>query len=216
MHVVLTFLHAALLSVGLFVAGNIALWLAWMGNPRLMTFGRYVQRLASAVPSGSTFSCKENVVSVTYYDPRQDEESTRKAYTSQTASFLTWAGGPRSAARIVRAAKSEMTLRLFLFATAFIPIIAFGMWLTFAVNHAWIFALLLFLEWQAMSAYLGIHMYLKYRFFSGLVAVVFLHETGWFHIPLWVSLLIAGIFAALTPFAVAWEYKDRIKDAATE
>jgi hypothetical protein len=101
-----------------------------------------------------------------------------------------------------RAATNGIMFRYFFLLFVLVPIVVFGIWLTLTVHWTWIFALLLFLEWQIASAVANQPMFMKYRFFSALVAVVFFHRIG--VLPLWIGLLIDGIILFISPVVIAW------------
>lgn len=210
MHVLLEFLYSVLLAAAVFAAINLGLSLAWLGNPRSIAFATQAKRVINTAPSGTTFTCKDHEVSATVYNARADEEHTQLIYrTNAIVSFLAWSGGSRSLVRMKRSASREMALHICCLILFVVPAIVVGIWLAIAVHWAWIFAVLLFLEWQIVASYMRTPMLVKWGFCTGLVAVVFFHRTGWFHYPLWVIYLYTGIWLALSPLAALWAAKSK-------
>lgn len=210
MHVLLQFLYSILLAAVVFAAINLSLLLGWLGNPRSIAFLAQVRRIVNAVPSGTVFSCQGNEVSAVVYDPSIDEERAQSMYRANAiVSFLVWSGGSRSVAHMRRTVSKEMILHICCLVLCLASVIAAGIWLAIAAHWVWIFAVLLFLEWQIMSGYAGSPIFVKWGFCTGLVAVVFFHRTGWLHFPIWVIYLYTGIWLALSPLVMLWAVNDK-------
>jgi hypothetical protein len=165
--------YSPLVVIGMFAACDIILYIAFLGNPRTFLFVGAFQYIVDHVPPGSIFTCVGKQVHVTIYDPRADEEHTAAlCYMDRWhPTFLLWKGGPRAVSRMKQLIAREALLHLCFFIFFFIPIIAASVWLAIAVNWRWVLALIFFVEWEAICAYLNGVLYLGRKAWFTLVGL---------------------------------------------
>lgn len=201
----------------MFAASDIVLLIAWHGHPRLLLFTARILLTVSGLPPETMYTCHGGQVQATVYDPRADEELTHRLYYAGRwpPGFLRWADGPRAAARMRRLAGAQLLLYLCFFVLFFMSVVVACVWLAVAVNWEWVFPLIFFLEWQAISGYLGGFLYL------GLRSIVILLAYGgiqgadggknslavvglsFIHFPFWAGLCVPFFILYVLPLLLA-------------
>jgi hypothetical protein len=216
--------------IGMFAAAEIILYLAWLGNPRTLSFVTMLWVVVTRVPPGTIFTCRDRQVFATMYNPRTDEELTGTlAYIDRYhPSFLSWSGGPRAVPRMKELIAREFFLHVFFFIFLFIPIIVVTAWLAVAINWRWAFALIFFVEWEAIGAYLKGVLYLGTRSFFILLGLSLNQaeagdqEHHWIasilhiHFPFSASLIIALFIVYVLPLLQARKLMSLRRQAAGE
>jgi hypothetical protein len=149
----------------MFAASDIVLLLAWHGHPRQLWFAARLVLTVHTLPPGTMYTCQGGEVQATVYDPHVDAERTLPLYrvSRWPPGFLRWTGGPRAARRMSGLVGAQLLLYLCYFVLFFMSVIVACAWLAVAVNWEWVFALVFFLEWQAISGYLGSCLYMGLR-----------------------------------------------------
>lgn len=149
----------------MFAASDIVLLIAWHGHPRQLLFAARLVLTVHTLPPGTMYTCHDGDVQATVYDPHVDAEQTLPLYhvSRWPPGFVRWTGGPRAARRMRRLVGAQMLLYLCFFVLFFMSVIVACAWLAVAVNWEWVFALIFFLEWQAISGYLGSCLFLGLR-----------------------------------------------------
>jgi hypothetical protein len=187
----------------------------------MLWFAARIVLTVHSLPPQTMYTCHDGEVRATVYDPRTDQEQTRSLYYAGRwpPGFLRWAGGPRAALRMRRLAGAQLLLYLCFFVLFFLSFIVACGWLAVAVNWEWAFALVFFLEWQAISGYLHRFLFLGLKsivillFYAGsqgtshgkssLAAV----GLSFIHFPSWIGLCIPFFILYVLPLLLARKFR---------
>jgi hypothetical protein len=203
-----------------FAASDIVLLIAWHGHPRSLWSTATLLLTVIHLPPDTMYTFHGGEVRATVYDPRADKELTEPlCHVSRwPPSFLRSAGRPRAASRMTRLVTAQLLLYLCFFVLFCLSVIVVFTWLAVAVNWEWVFVLIFFLEWMAVSGYVG------KCFFLGLRSIAILLLYGgnqgvsggkndlaifglsFIHFPSWIWLSVPFFILYVLPILAARKY----------
>jgi hypothetical protein len=197
-HFILSGIIAFLYAGAAFLAVNLVLFISSLGNPgRFRTLWRIRKGLLK-VPPGTVVEYRDGRAYAVYYDRRRDADSTVPLYVAPRFSPLAWKTGPRSAGSLRGRANATLAIVIVSFALVYLPLLAAGAYL--AVNLSWLW-------WYAVIVLAGIQVvltithklffYLKWRAFTSIIPVVFLHRYHLFSLPVSYAIVFGSIMVSL-------------------